>query len=64
MQGARCLEHFPFINSVTDVHRDGSPGAPISRHYREADLRERLSAFDEVCPDIIGTRAELSSIPS
>ena len=34
-----------FIRSVTDKYSDESPGAPISRHYTEPDLRRLLTAF-------------------
>lgn len=52
-----------FMRSVTDKYSDDSPGAPISRHYTEADLRRLLSAFARVKLQIAGTRSELSEIP-
>jgi SAM-dependent methyltransferase len=52
-----------FIRSVTDKYGDDSPGAPISRHYTEAELRGLLGMFARVDLHIAGARAELSEIP-
>jgi hypothetical protein len=48
---------------VTDKYGDDSPGAPISRHYTEAELRGLLGMFARVDLHIAGARAELSEIP-
>lgn len=53
-----------FMRSVTDKYSDDSPGAPISRHYTEADVRRLLSAFSRVDLRIAGSRWDLSHIPS
>lgn len=52
-----------FIRSVTDKYSDESPGAPISRHYTEHDLRRLLTAFSRLELRIAGSRAEFSEIP-
>jgi SAM-dependent methyltransferase len=52
-----------FIRSVTDKYGDDSPGAPISRHYTESDLRGLLAMFSRVDFGIAGSREELSEIP-
>ena len=52
-----------FINSVTDVHYDDSPGAPISRHYTRADLRRLFSKFSEMKAVISGNRGEWDNLP-
>lgn len=52
-----------FIRSVTDKYSDDSPGAPISRHYTESDLRRLLSAYTRVDLRVAGSRAEFSEIP-
>ncbi|HET6349675.1 MAG TPA: class I SAM-dependent methyltransferase [Candidatus Krumholzibacteria bacterium] len=52
-----------FIRSVTDKYSDDSPGAPISRHYTEPELRRLLSHFSKVDLRITGSRAEFSEIP-
>jgi SAM-dependent methyltransferase len=52
-----------FIRSVTDKYGDDSPGAPISRHYTEAELRRLLAMFSRADLHIAGSRAELSEIP-
>lgn len=52
-----------FIRSVTDKYSAESPGAPISRHYTEPQLRQLLAMFSRVDLQIAGSRAELSEIP-
>jgi len=52
-----------FIRSVTDKYTSDSPGAPISRHYTDPELRGLLSAFSRVDLQIAGSRSELSEIP-
>jgi len=52
-----------FIRSVTDKYSEDSPGAPISRHYTEPELRRLLRAFSRVDLRITGSRAEYSEIP-
>lgn len=52
-----------FIRSVTDKYGDDSPGAPVSRHYTESELRELLSMFSQVNLSIAGSRDEFSEIP-
>ncbi len=53
-----------FINSVTDVHFDGSPGAPISRHYSRDGLIRRFRRFSKIELEITGSWGELSHIPA
>jgi hypothetical protein len=48
---------------VTDKYSEESPGAPISRHYTEPQLRHLLGMFSRVDLRIAGSRAELSEIP-
>ena len=52
-----------FIRSVTDKYSADSPGAPISRHYTEPELRQLLSHFSRVDLRITGAMGELSEIP-
>jgi SAM-dependent methyltransferase len=52
-----------FIRSVTDKYSEDSPGAPISRHYTEPELRRLLAHFSRVGLRITGARDELSEIP-
>lgn len=52
-----------FIRSVTDKYSEDSPGAPVSRHYTEAELRRLLSHFSRVDLRVTGSRAEFSEIP-
>jgi SAM-dependent methyltransferase len=52
-----------FIRSVTDKYSEESPGAPVSRHYTELELRRLLSHFSRVDLRITGSRAEFSEIP-
>jgi ubiquinone/menaquinone biosynthesis C-methylase UbiE len=53
-----------FIHSVTDVHYDGSPGAPISRHYVRRDLEKSFEKYSEVNLGITGSWGELDGIPA
>ena len=53
-----------FLNSVTDAYSEDSPGAPISRHYKRADLDRLLKAFSHRDYRITGTLAEVSQIPA
>ena len=52
-----------FIRSVTDKYSEDSPGAPVSRHYTERELRRLLSHFSRVDLRITGSKDELSEIP-
>jgi SAM-dependent methyltransferase len=52
-----------FIRSVTDKYSEDSPGAPISRHYTEPELRRLFSHFSRVDLRITGAMGELSEIP-
>ena len=52
-----------FVNSVTDVHYDGSPGAPISRHYTRGDLRRLFRRFSATELQITGSWRELDNFP-
>lgn len=53
-----------FITSVTDIHYDGSPGAPISRHYVYSDLRSAFAKFSQMKLEITGTWGEFNGIPA
>ena len=66
LQGGLLRHRFnvdAFIRSVTDKYGDDSPGAPISRHYTESELRALLTMFSRVELSIAGSRAEFSEIP-
>jgi SAM-dependent methyltransferase len=52
-----------FIRSVTDKYGDDSPGAPVSRHYTEDDLRRLLGMYSRLDIKVAGARGEFSEIP-
>ena len=52
-----------FINSVTDKYSKNSPGAPISRHYTEIDVRRIFLNYEEVDIRIEGGLYDFSNIP-
>ena len=52
-----------FIYSVTDKYSKDSPGAPISRHYTEEDLRRIFADYEEVKLEIDGGLYDFSNIP-
>lgn len=53
-----------FMNSVTDVHYDESPGPPISRHYMRADLQRLFRRFSAINLQISGSWRELDNFPA